>query len=115
MCGMTGQHCTGSETCCSDGCFDVSNNPTHCGPSCNVCGNGQTCIEGKCTSRSCVVSTDCGTGQQCCSGTCFSLLDENHCGNCSTSCSGGKVAEGCCQISPAAPACSALCPASGSN
>jgi hypothetical protein len=76
-CGQTGDACSGSlcrctggsacspgATCCSgQGCFDLMNDPFHCGACDKSCNPGETCSGGQCR---CVGGPGCGVGGLCC-------------------------------------------------
>jgi hypothetical protein len=56
----TVQGCTDpSQTMCPDGCFDTSTDALHCGSCTVICGSGQACVGGQCTTGT--TTTDCTT------------------------------------------------------
>ncbi len=60
------------------------------------------------------MNSDCGMNEQCCGSTCYSLLDNDHCGNCTTSCTSGQNPDNCCNVL-GTPTCSAVCSIGGTN
>jgi hypothetical protein len=38
-----------NQTMCPDGCFDTTSDPLHCGSCTVICGSGQACLTGQCT------------------------------------------------------------------
>jgi hypothetical protein len=92
----------GSETCCSDGCFDLQNSVAHCGATCDApgCPSGYACVSGMCQQTTCIpaclpgntcVGTSCMCGnvpqcsapKSCCPDGCFDLSsDHDHCNGC---------------------------------
>ncbi len=85
MCSCHGQAaCTGTDTCCSDGCQDLSSDPANCG----ACGRGI------------------GPQQYCCSGTPTDRSDSN-CTGCGQSCTKGVTS--CCVCVPACDPLGLIC------
>lgn len=66
-----------NETMCADGCYDLSDDPLHCGSCSTVCTGGQTCSAGQCTTGT---TTDCTT--------CESQADSSTCTTAYSSCEG---------------------------
>ncbi len=83
------------------GCFDLQNDPAHCGFCDNPCARGQKCVNGSCK-HSCDPFKDCG------SGICKDVnTDPENCGQCGASCGPfqGCINGKCSCITP----CGAIC------
>jgi hypothetical protein len=74
--------CDGTQTCCADGCKDLTSDPMNC----NMCGH------------------KCDAGSYCCSGTC-TKPDDNNCTGCKMGCTGGTS---CCVCPGQNPRCASL-------
>jgi len=74
-----------SLTACPDHyCYDLSNDPSHCGSCDNTCATGQDCVSGKCTGGS---GTSMVTSQSACNGQPVDLQTDNvNCGSCGNVC-----------------------------
>jgi hypothetical protein len=127
--GTCAVECSGSLTACTDGCYDTTQDPTHCG-SC-----GTSCGQGSCCSSSCVDTTSddancgscgaaCTTGQSCSSGHCCTtgqtwctsactdtMTDTQNCGTCGNACGSGESCIGgsCCAAPPTGTCAHSLC------
>lgn len=93
----TVQGCTiATQTMCPDGCFDTSSDPLHCGSCTVICGSGQSCVSGQCTTGD---PTDCATCQETadtgtCAGVYASCTDDTNCtsyGTCAAACTAGDT------------------------
>lgn len=92
------QGCTDpAQTMCPDGCFDTSSDALHCGSCTVICGSGQACVSGQCTTGS--GTTDCTTCETTAdSSTCASSYDactaDANCtsyGTCAAACAAGDT------------------------
>jgi hypothetical protein len=92
------QGCPGtSETMCPDGCFDTSSDPLHCGSCTVICGSGQACVSGQCstgtttdTCTTCETTADTGT----CSSAYSTCTADANCtsyGTCAAGCAAGDT------------------------
>ena len=75
--------CNNGQTCCADGCKDLSSDPQNC----NACGK------------------TCAAGNYCCMGTCTAPGNDN-CTGCGQACSGGNK---CCVCPGSNPSCQSVC------
>jgi len=90
------------ETMCPDGCFDLTNDPTHCGSCTTVCTSAQTCSAGQCTTGT---TTDCTTCEsQADTSSCTTAYDsceaDSNCtsyASCDSGCSGDPTCLSNCQ------------------
>ena len=90
----TVQGCTDpSQTMCPDGCFDTSTDALHCGSCTVICGSGQACVSGECTTST---TTDCPT--------CETQADEGACASVFATCEGDA---NCTSYGSCAGACTA--------
>jgi hypothetical protein len=70
------KRCKGGKRKCSGRCINPRSDFNNCGTCGNVCGQGQTCMDGTCTGgppEDCTGQpdlTDCGGGRQCSGGVC---------------------------------------------
>jgi hypothetical protein len=105
----TSATCLGNQTCCNDGCFDLSNDAGHCGSCTSACGSGYGCVMGKCVQTSCLPpctqgNTCAGTScqcqgrpgcvapQLCCTSGCADLTTSlANCGSCDHPCAMGDT------------------------
>ena len=71
--------CTGSATCCDGACYDLQTDAQACGACDNVCGNGESCVEGVCRG--------CPSGKKLCGASC--ILESQCCRD--DSCKTGQV------------------------
>lgn len=72
--------CVGSEVSCGGQCFDLSNDPDHCGDCERACTSEQVCSEGECADT-------CAGDLVACDGSCVDLTsDVAHCGSCAQAC-----------------------------
>jgi len=93
-CGGTCGSCTAPKTCdgtgncacappnlvCAGACIDVTSDPVNCGVCGKICGAGEVCDKGTCTSTCTAPLVSCG-------GACVDLkTDPTHCGTCATKC-----------------------------
>src|SRR5207253_2675637 len=89
---------------CSDGkCWDLQNDPDHCGATCRNCSSTQFCDAGAC---------DCPAGSTSCSGTCANLQrDPAPCGSCTRVCNGREscLSGECMESTPALGCTSCPC------
>jgi cysteine-rich repeat protein len=112
-----GGACATSDTCCPGiGCRDLQNDATSCGVCGNACGQGETCVAGRCVCGA--TSADVGTdacpepagvsgleANVCCGGTCRDVrTDGANCGECGLSCGSRSSCRdrGCACDAPAA-------------
>lgn len=80
----SGKSCGAERTACGDLCFDLKNDPAHCGTCEAFCGPGVACVDGAC--GTCDVKARCGAA-------CVDLLsDRQNCGACGAAC---KADEAC--------------------
>jgi hypothetical protein len=70
--GRRGPSCPAGYSPCGEQCFDLRDNPQHCGACATVCSPGKDCCGGVCANR---------------------LDDDNHCGTCGIVCRGSPTAE----------------------
>jgi hypothetical protein len=130
-----GRACVGNETCCPSamtggggGCFDLANDPNHCG-SCTRSCNGAACIGGNCQVTSCNPACTngntcdpstgmclcqgklgCSGANTCCPTGCADLqIDPANCGACGRGLVNGEY---CCAGTPTPPS-SANCGSCG--
>ena len=83
QCGCNGgAACTDQETCCADGCKDLSSDPANC----NMCGH------------------KCDAGSYCCNGVC-TAPNNNDCTGCGKACSSGQL---CCACANQTPHCGTI-------
>jgi hypothetical protein len=100
---VTTMTCLPGQTCCGgQGCFDIANDPLHCGPACTPCAAGDSCVMGNCMTTCGGVA--CTPSQRCCGGHCVSL-DQN-CSAC-----GDVCATMCCPATHMCQAPMTICPA----
>ncbi len=124
----TSAACLGNQTCCGDGCFDLSNDVAHCGSCTQGCASGYGCVMGKCVQTTCLpacslgntcVGTQCqcqgktgctpadgGANIECCSSGCADLTTSiANCGACDHPCAmGDSCVMGMC-LHPLGAAC----------
>jgi len=88
--GACQPECSGGTTKCEGGCFNLKNDPAHCG-SCNVSCDamaGQVCSQGLCAFSCLGATTNCG-------GLCVDeKTDAKNCGGCGKTCKAGEVCDG---------------------
>jgi len=91
------QGCTiATETMCPDGCFDTNSDPLHCGSCTVICGSGQSCVSGQCTTGTTSTCTTCqdtaDTGT--CAGVFATCTGDTNCtsyGTCAGACAAGDT------------------------
>lgn len=86
-----------TETMCPDGCFDTSSDPLHCGSCTVICGSGQACVSGQCSTgnttgdcTTCETTADTGT----CAGDYSTCSADANCtgyGSCAAGCAAGDT------------------------
>ena len=78
-------------TCCNDVCRDTTTNGQHCGACNHACGEGEICVDSRCTLPS---TGGCDVGEAVCDGVCKNVIDDvNNCGGCGIQCNAGEVCE----------------------
>ncbi|MBM4780069.1 MAG: hypothetical protein GQE15_20390 [Archangiaceae bacterium] len=86
--GDAGVTCQSPLSVCSGVCFDLRNDPGHCGNCTTTCATGEYCTGGNC--RVLVVDAGpppCPTGTMGCNGSCFDQQnDPRNCGMCGRTC-----------------------------
>lgn len=118
--------CSGNDACCPAGCFDLDNDPGHCGDCATACAATEPfCVAGECepcsatrlcpagqfcqTDGSCVAS--CTVCQTSSGGLCMDIANLNH--NCATPCPSGQWCDaGACasiQDTVTLPDCHSMC------
>jgi hypothetical protein len=76
--------CAAGTRCCSAGCVDVEDDPSHCGGCERACASGEMCVDGECR---CGASPACDAGLTCCGGACVDRgSDVMNCGACGVAC-----------------------------
>jgi len=83
--------CRDGETCCEDGCHDLSTDLASCGRCGRTCGEGANrCVDGDCR---CGEGATCLPGRTCCDGVgCVDLeADPESCGGCGIECGTGET------------------------
>jgi hypothetical protein len=98
-----GVTCQSPLSLCSGVCFDLRNDPGHCGNCTTTCATGEYCTAGNC--RVLVVDAGpppCPTGTVGCNGSCFDQQnDPRNCGMCGRTCSASQYcAAGMCTQFP---------------
>ena len=97
FCGNSGLNCVGNDInyCClnnPEGCYNITNNPQHCGTSCTNCGQNAYCNNGSCA---------CNVGYANCdsdwtNGCEVNLTNDiNNCGSCNTKCTNNHGTTSC--------------------
>ena len=82
------------QTLCPDGCFDTSSDPLHCGSCTVVCGSGEACFSGQCSTG--VSTTSCTA--------CETQAEQGGCATAYTTCAGDMA---CTSYGACAQACAA--------
>ena len=82
---------------CGEECVDFLTDPSNCGACGNVCGEGECCSNGACTSL-------CEEDRTWCDGLCNDLQNDSaHCGTCGNDCGEGRCCDGGGCVSVCAP------------
>jgi stigma-specific protein Stig1 len=82
---------------CGEECVDFLTDPNNCGACGNVCGEGECCSNGVCSSL-------CSEDRTFCDGLCSDLQnDSEQCGTCGTACGEGTCCQGGSCVSECAP------------
>ncbi len=87
---------------CAGTCVNTQTSIVHCGVCERACGNGKSCVEGKCV---------CPSGQEDCGAVCVELKSSvEHCGACNNACVGGATCQsGQCACQSGQVDCSGIC------
>jgi hypothetical protein len=84
--------CPSGQKACNGSCVDTQTDPSGCGPYCEVCPFGGSCVSGAC---------ECPPGTVACSGSCVDPLSDGfHCGACGVPCGLGTCVSGGCVCDP---------------
>jgi len=95
---------TEDHICCNGLCRNGQISDGFCGECTIQCGGDDECLAGLCgQQQECFVDADCPLANDiCCSGVCYdSMTDNDHCGDCTTQCTGGETCvDGICGSAP---------------